>query len=217
MSHPIITLIKKDILLEFRQKHTLFSILLYMVSTVFSLYMMNGQPEVTVWNALFWIAQLFITVNTVAKSFLQEKPESLRYYFTIVSPLQFVISKLLYSFILTLFMTLLSFILFVTLLGNPLLNFFTFFGVAIVGALNLGLLFTFLSAVAAQARQNAAMMAVLGFPIAIPMLIILSKMTQACLTNVVQEGMLNMFFIMGFMSMMIFVLASILFPFLWQE
>lgn len=215
--HPIIILIKKDLQVEFRQKHTLFGMLLYMICTVFCLYMMNGQPEVKVWNALFWVAQLFITVNTVAKSFLQEPAERLRYYFTVVSPVHFMIAKLLYSLIITFIMTILSFLLFTILLGNPLLHVFTFMGVAILGAINLGFLFTFLSAVTAQARQSAAMMAVLGFPIAIPQLIILSKLSQTALSEVIQENMLNMFLILGFMSILIFVLSVILFPFLWQE
>lgn len=215
--HPVIKLMAKDFRLEFRQKHTFFAMILYMVSTVFSLYMMNGQPEVQVWNALFWIAQLFISVNTVAKSFLQEKPENLRYYYTIVSPMQFVLSKLFYSFVLSLSMTLLSLALFVLLLGNPMHNWTMFFGIAVMGSLNLGLLFTFLSAIAAQARQNAAMMAILGFPIAIPMLIILSKMSHACMSDVIQEGMLGMFGILAFMSALIIILAALLFPFLWQE
>ncbi|HLS70226.1 MAG TPA: heme exporter protein CcmB [Chitinophagaceae bacterium] len=217
-NQPVILLIRKEVLLEFRQKQTLFGMILYMVSTVFSLYMMTGQPDVEIWNALFWIAQLFITVNTVAKSFLQEKPERLRYYYTLVSPVQFVLSKLIYSFFLSLGMTLISFAFFLLLLGNPLRDWLLFMFVALLGSLSLGLLFTFLSAIAAQARQNAAMMAILGFPIAIPMLIILSKMSQASMLGAAeQQGLGSMFLIMGFLAILIFALASILFPFLWQE
>ena len=31
-----------------------------------------GQPESTVYNGLFWMIQLFVCVNAVAKSFMQE-------------------------------------------------------------------------------------------------------------------------------------------------
>ncbi len=68
----IIALIKKDILLETRQQYTFYGILLYVASTIFVVYLSMGQPEDRVWNALFWVVQLFVCVNAVAKSFLQE-------------------------------------------------------------------------------------------------------------------------------------------------
>src|SRR5690606_29945221 len=88
--------------------------------TVFVLYMMAGQPESKVWNALFWIAQLFVTVNTVAKSFLQEGDARLRYYFTLVTPAQYMLGKMVYSLVLMLVMMGVSLILFHLLLGNPI-------------------------------------------------------------------------------------------------
>ena len=93
----ILTLIRKEATIEWRQKHTLFGVLLYVGSTVFAVYMMNGQPEPKVWNALFWLIQLFVTVNSVAKSFLQESQARYRYYYSIVSPSVFMASKLLYN------------------------------------------------------------------------------------------------------------------------
>ena len=72
MTKRIFALLKKDILLEFRQKHTFYGILLYIASTIFVLYLSIDKPTADVWNGLFWVIQLFICVNAVAKSFLQE-------------------------------------------------------------------------------------------------------------------------------------------------
>jgi heme exporter protein B len=214
---PFITLIKKEFLLEWRQKHTLFGIFLYVSCTVFVLYMMAGQPENRIWNALFWVAQLFVTVNAVAKSFLQEGEARSRYYFTIVSPVQFVLSKMVYSISLMLLLTFLTLLLFRLLLGNPIIHFGIFAGIACVGAASLSLLFTFLSAVAARARQNAALMAIMGFPIAIPLLMILSRMTLVAVAPVLQEGWWGMVGMMAAMGALIIALALILFPVLWKE
>ena len=65
----IYTLIKKDLLLEVRQQYSFYGILLYIISTIFVLYMTIQQPETKVWNGLFWVIQLFICINAVAKSF----------------------------------------------------------------------------------------------------------------------------------------------------
>src|SRR5689334_3288385 len=119
-SQQLISLVKKDILIEWRQKHTLFGVLLYVGATVFVIYMMSGQPEAKIWNALFWITQLFVAVNSVAKSFLQEHANRFRYYFTIVKPGTFLLAKMIYSTTLLLLMSLLSLFLFTLMLGNPL-------------------------------------------------------------------------------------------------
>ena len=57
-TNRIITLIKKDFLLEVRQQYTFYGILLYLASTIFIVYLSMGKPEATVWNSLFWIVQL---------------------------------------------------------------------------------------------------------------------------------------------------------------
>jgi heme exporter protein B len=213
----IAALLRKDLLLEWRQKHTFFGVILYVGCTVFVLYMMAGQPESRIWNALFWVAQLFVTVNTVAKSFLQEGENRMRYYFTLVTPLQYIIAKMVYSLIMMLVMMFLSLLLFNVLLGSPVQNMGTFIIVCCIGASSLSLLFTFLSAIAAQARQNAALMAILGFPIAIPLLMILSNLALGSVSKVIQEGWGGMAWMMVGMDVLIIGLAMILFPFLWKE
>lgn len=213
----ILTLIRKDFLLEWRQKHTFFGVLLYIGCTVFVLYMMAGQPDSRIWNALFWVAQLFVTVNTVAKSFLQEGESRMRYYFTLVAPVQYILSKMVYSVIMMMVMMLFSLLLFNLLLGSPVIRFGTFLGVSCLGASSLSLLFTFLSAIAAQARQNAALMAILGFPIAIPLLMVLSNLALGAVASVQQEGWWSMALLMLGMDVLIIGLAVILFPFLWKE
>lgn len=213
----ILTLIKKDFLLEWRQKHTLFGVILYVGCTVFVLYMMAGQPEKNIWNALFWVAQLFVTVNTVAKSFLQEGEARMRYYFTLVAPVPYIIAKMVYSTVMMLVMMFISLLLFNVLLGSPIIRMGTFIGVCCLGASSLSLLFTFLSAIAAQARQNAALMAILGFPIAIPLLMILSNLALGAVSSVVQEGWGRMALMMAGMDVLLLALAAILFPFLWKE
>ena len=213
----ILTLIRKDFLLEWRQKHTLFGVMLYVGCTVFVLYMMAGQPESRIWNALFWVAQLFVTVNTVAKSFLQEGENRMRYYFTLVAPIQYILAKIVYSLVMMLVMMFISLLLFNLLLGSPVLHVSTFIGVCCLGASSLSLLFTFLSAIAAQARQNAALMAILGFPIAIPLLMVLSNLALGSIASVLQEGWWGMVFVMLALDALIIGLATILFPFLWKE
>ncbi len=203
--------------MEWRQKHTLFGVLLYVGSTVFVVYMMSGQPEGRTWNALFWLTQLFVAVNSVAKSFLQEHPNRFRYYFTLVKPTSFLLAKMTYSIILMFVMSLVSLFLYYLMLGWPLEQTATFIIISMVGSLSLSAVFTFLSAIAARAQQNSALMAILGFPLVTPVLMILSKLALKALSPVYIEGWWTLAVVLLALDMLVILLGIILFPFLWQE
>ncbi|OJW81192.1 MAG: cytochrome C biogenesis protein [Bacteroidetes bacterium 46-16] len=213
----LISLVRKDLLIEWRQKHTLFGVLLYVGATVFVIYMMSGQPEAKTWNALFWLTQLFVAVNSVAKSFLQEHPHRFRYYFTLVKPSSFLLAKMIYSIVLMLIMSLLSLFLFSVLLGWPIEQSILFITISSVGSISLSAVFTFLSAIAARAQQNAALMAILGFPLVTPVLMMLSNLALKALAPVYQPGWWILALSLLALDALVVVLGLILFPFLWQE
>ena len=212
----IITLLKKDFLLELRQQHTFFGILLYVASTIFVLYLAMGQPESTVYNGLFWMIQLFVCVNAVAKSFMQESKGRMLYFYSIVSPVHFIIAKLIYSAVIMLLMVLVSLVLFRVLLGNPVMNEFQFIGIACLGGLSLSLVFTLMSAIAAKAHQNAAIMAILGFPIIIPQLMILMKISGTVFDVSSTIPLINIALLFA-SDILVILLTVILFPFLWKD
>ena len=210
------SLFKKDLLLEVRQQYSFYGILLYVAATIFVLYMAMDAPESQVWNGLFWIIQLFICINAVAKSFLQESHGRMLYYQSITSPQQFILSKLLFNSLLMLVMSSLSLILFILFMGNPVENFLSFLGLVFLGGWGLSLVFSFLAAIAAKAQQNAAIMAILGFPLIIPQLIMLMKISNAAFT---QNGpaIAGTVLLLVVMNLLIIVLSIILFPFLWKD
>lgn len=203
--------------MEWRQKHTLFGVLLYVGSTVFVVYMMSGQPEAKIWNALFWLTQLFVAVNSVSKSFLQEPVGRFRYYFTLVKPSTFLLAKMIYSLVLLLAMSLVSLVLFSLLLGMPLIQVGLFVLIMAIGSISLSVVFTFLSAIAARAQQNASLMAILGFPLVTPVLMMLSNLALKAISPVYQPGWWLLAGVLILLDVLVVVLGLILFPFLWQE
>jgi heme exporter protein B len=218
MRNTIFTLLKKDFLLELRQRHTFFGILLYVASTIFVLYLAMGQPESSVYNGIFWMIQLFVCVNAVAKSFLQESKGRMLYFYSITSPVNFIIAKLIYSAAVMLLMVIVSLFLFWILLGNPIQNYFQFIGIACFGGLSLSLVFTLMAAIAAKAQQNAAVMAILGFPLIVPQLLLLIRLSKAAFGEVFREGaLLQISLLLLALDLLVIVLAIVLFPFLWKD
>ena len=216
--NKIITLLKKDLLLEMRQQHTFFGILLYVASTIFVLFLAMGQPDSVVFNALFWIVQLFVCVNAVAKSFLQESQGRMYYFYSISSPVHFIIAKLIYSALIMLLMVIVSIVLFIILMGNPISHALEFIGIACLGGISLSLVFTLMAAIAAKAQQNAAIMAILGFPLIIPQLLLLMKLSKSAFGEVFRDGaLMQITLLLLGLDLLVVVLAVILFPFLWKD
>lgn len=213
----IVALFKKDLLLEIRQQYTFYGILLYVASTIFVLYLAMGQPEDKVWNGLFWMIQLFICVNAVAKSFLQESRGRMLYFYSIAGARDFIISKLLFNAALMVLMSITSLVLFRLLLGDVLVNPLLFTGIVCLGGCSLSLVFTFLAAIAARAQQNAALMAILGFPLIIPQVLILMRISNIAFSDVIQSGLGQLIGLLVGLDVLVIALSVILFPFLWKD
>lgn len=213
----ISALIQKDILLETRQQYTLYGVLLYVASTIFVVYLSMDKPEEKTWNGLFWVIQLFVCINAVAKSFLAESRGRMLYFYSIAGAVDFVLSKLLFNVLLMIVMSLLSLAIFTVLLGNPLENALQFLFITCLGGMSLSLVFTFLAAIAAKAQQQAALMAIMGFPIIIPQLLLLMKISTSAFSSVIQAGWWQMVFLLVGLDLMVVALAVILFPFLWKD
>jgi len=199
-----------------RQQYSFYGILLYIGATIFVLFMSIEEPKSNVWNGLFWVIQLFICINAVAKSFLQENKGRMLYFYSIASPTNFVLAKLLFNSLLMLVMSLLSLLLFTMFLGNPIQKAGAFIGLVLLGGWSLSLVFTFLAAIAAKAQQNAAIMAVLGFPIIIPQLLLLMRLSKAAFAPLLTIPLDTVLLLVA-LDGLIVLLAVILFPFLWKD
>ena len=212
------SLLKKEILLETRQQHTLYGVILYIASTVFVIYMTMDAPEAETWNALFWTLQLFVCINAVAKSFLQESKGRMLYYYTIASPTQFMLAKLTYNALLMLVMNLINLLIFTALMGDPTISYGLFVLISLLGAVGLSLVFTMLAAIASKAMQQASLMAILGFPVILPQLLLLVRLSKTAFSEIFREGVpFQLILLLLALDVMIILLSLILYPFLWKD
>ncbi len=209
-------LFQKDLLLEIRQQYSFYGILLYVGATIFVMFLSIDQPGDHVWNGLFWIIQLFICINAVAKSFLQESKSRMLYFQSITGPKHFIFAKLLFNSMLMLVMSGLTLALYSAFLGNPAKTGLVFLGVVFLGGWSLSFVFTFLAAIAAKAQQNAAIMPILGFPIIIPQIIMLIKISNFTFTQSASIPLMPLFMLVV-LDILVVMLSYILFPFLWKD
>lgn len=180
-------LVQKDFLLEWRQKYAFNGMLLYVGSTVFVCYLSFrlrfSDLEVPVWNALFWIILLFTSVNAIAKSFMQESRGRLLYFYALVSPQGIIVAKIVYNTILMLVLALICYGFYALVIGNPVQDPAMFLVTILIGAVGFSTSLTMISSIAAKASNSSTLMAVLSFPVIIPMLLMLMKLSKKPLPN----------------------------------
>jgi len=211
-------LVGKEIRLELKQKYVLNGILLYLVSTIYVSYLAFEDvitPET--WNSLFWIILLFVAVNGISKSFVQESPARHLYYYTIASPQAVVLSKILYNLFLMTILSVLSFGFFLLLMGNQVVNLPLFLVTLILGSLGLSSVLTMVAAIASRASHNFSLMAILSFPIVLPLLATLMKVSRSAMSSMDWSGLSGLLVILIAINIAVVALAYLLFPYLWKD
>jgi heme exporter protein B len=156
-------------------------------------------------------------VNAVARSFLQESRGRQLYFYSVCHPVHFVLARMMFNALLMLLMSGISLLLFRLFLGSPLSHPGLFAGIACFGAISLSFVFSFLAAIAARAQQNAALMAILGFPLIIPELMLLMRMSNIAFSDVYQSGLGSIVLLLFCFDVLVLLLSAILFPFLWKD
>jgi len=217
----ITQLIRMEFVMEFRQKYALNGILLYLASTIFICYLSfnlkTSQLQPITWNALFWIIILFASVSAVAKSFLQQSPGRLMYYYNVASATGIIISKIVYYALLMIALSLAGYALFSLVLGSPVANHGLFILNIALAAVGLASALTLISSIAAKAQQNQMLVAVLGLPILIPIVLMTIKISKNALDGLDWSVSYNEIFTLAAVDSMIIALGIILFPYVWRS
>lgn len=210
-------LIAKEFLLEWRSKYAIGGILLYVLSTVFIVY--NGfiRVQPPTWNVLFWIITLFTSVNAITKSFVTENGNRQLYYYSLVDPTAVIFSKVIYNTILLVLLNVLTYFVFGLVTGNPVRDKPLFFLAVLLGSLGMAVAFTFISAIASKARNSSTMMAILSFPIIIPILVSLIKISANALGVITDTSVNQDIITLLAIDMILLGMAYLLFPFLWRD
>ncbi|MGA3012419.1 MAG: heme exporter protein CcmB [Bacteroidales bacterium] len=218
LGNEIKHLIGKEIRLELKQKYVLNGILLYLISTIFVSYLAFERIiDTDTWNSLFWIILLFVAVNGISKSFIQESPARHLYYYTIASPQALLLSKIIYNLLLMTILSVLSFVFFLLLMGNLVVNISLFIICLILGSLGLASILTMVAAIASRASNNFSLMAILSFPIVLPLLETLMKVSKSALSVSQWSGNYGFIIILVTISVAVIILAYLLFPYLWRD
>jgi len=213
-------LIRKDLKLEFRQRVLTASLLLFVVSACFTVYQISfaGKARINllVWNAIFWLVLLFASFQVASRGFQREMDREYWYWFFQVRPEVLVLGKLIYHFIMLFFTALVVWGFLSLFFGSPVQDNGMFLTVIFLASLGISSALTLVSAVAARARRNSSLLPVLGFPLLIPTLMLVVRLSVTSLDALGWDMAWKNIATLCSLDLIMVSLSFILFPYLWR-
>jgi heme exporter protein B len=219
----VFALLKYDFQREFRQRLSFLSILLYVFSITYLMYfLLNTQGalvkmEVKYWNVIFWIIILFTTINELISQFSKESDGLYLYYYTVIHPSHFIISRLIFHAVYAALISLLTYFIFSLWFGSPVENFSLILLSILLGSSSFAILFTLTTAISKGLKNNAVLTSILGFPLSIPLITLVSRLSKEAFFITTSDNFwINLSVLIGFNLIMV-VLSVILYPYIWRE
>jgi heme exporter protein B len=169
------------------------------------------------WNTLFWIILLFSAVNAVGKSFTQESANRNIFYYTFAKPESVIFSKIIYNSLVMLGVSFVGIFFYSWVMGNPVGNMPLYLGSLVLGAIGFASTLSLVAGIAAQGENSATLMAVMSFPLIIPLLLLLLKLSKSALDGISLSENWDEIAILGALDIIVIVFSGILFPYIWKH
>ena len=153
----------------------------------------------------------------MAKTFSHENKSRQLYYYTIASPTAIIVSKIIYNVALMLLLAFVALAFYMLVFQAPLHDVLFYFFIVFLGSISLACALTMVAAIATKANHNATLMAILGFPIVIPLLMILIKLSKATIKGIAFNGIWQELVVLLAINLMVLVVSVLLFPYIWRD
>lgn len=217
----ILHLLRLEAALDLRQRAAWGGMLLYVVSAVYVCFLaVKGGLGIATWNALFWIILLFAAFNALSRSFQREDGGRQLYLYTLVHPRSVVLARALYNGATMVLLSLVSLLFYALFLGSEVLegaDLPQFLLAVVLGGIGFAAVLTLVSAIAARAGNGLGLMAILGFPIVLPMLLAVMRASKLALDGVAWSVNGTYFLGLVLLDVITITLAWLLFPYLWRD
>jgi heme exporter protein B len=211
-------LLIRELRLECKQLYAINGLLLYVTSTVFVCYLsFKNILDVPTWNALFWIIILFTAVNATSKSFSVETKGRLLYYYTLASAPAIIYAKIIYNTMLMFVISFAGYLIYSLLIGDLVQDKLFFLIGLLLGSSGLASILTLVASIASKTNQNSTLMAILSFPLIIPMLLVLIRFSKNAVDGIDHSIQYPYMIALLAINIIVITLARLLFPFLWRD
>ncbi len=211
-------LVRHEFNIELKNKQAFTSLLVYSLASIFISYLSYSQRlDPVSWNALFWIIMLFAATNAIARSFLQESRGIQLFHYLLMRPANVILAKTTYNILLLTLLGTVNLLAFSVVFNLPIQDKMQFFSGLFLGSFGLSSVLTLVSGIVSRAHGNAALVAILGFPLLFPLLITIIKFSQHAIEGLSWNVNQPYLILLISLNILILALSYLLFPYLWRE
>ena len=133
------------------------------------------------------------------------------------SPQGIIISKIIYNIVLLLALSLIGLFIYIVFLGNPVQNLLMYLTAVVLGAIGFSSTLTMVAGIASKAENTSTLMAVLSFPIILPMLSMLIRLSKNAMDGLEWNTSYDEILILLAIDAIVITISYLLFPFLWRS
>ncbi|MBT3647686.1 MAG: ABC transporter permease [Flavobacteriales bacterium] len=211
-------ILAKEFKSDFRNPYSLAGALLFLLSSLFVCYItMKRLPGASIWVALFWIITLFASFNAIAKSFTSESRGRMLYLYSLVSPEVFIGAKAIYQSVILLVLSIVAMLVYQVLFEMVIQDYFVFVISLVFGSTGIAIILSLLSTIASKAGKNFTLLAILGLPVLLPLLMVTTTLMKNAIDGIELSVQLKYIFVLLGLNGVSLALALVLFPYLWRE
>lgn len=211
-------ILTKEFKSDFRNPYVLAGAGLFLLSTLFVCYItVKRIAAPSLWVALYWIIVLFTSFNVVAKSFVNETRARMLYLYTLVSPTQFIAAKMIYHGSIMVVLSVIAVVVYAMLFDVSIGDEPMFWVSIFLGSIGLAFTLSLLSTIAAKAGSNLTLLAILGLPILLPLILVSTTLMKNAIDGIALSVQWKYLFVLFGLDVVCFALSVVLFPYLWRE
>jgi heme exporter protein B len=215
-----LAIFQKDVLLEFRTRFSINALLLFILASVFLLSLAIGpvalSPEIS--SGLLWVVILFSAVIGLGRAFVSEEERGTVLLLQLnATPGAVYTGKLFFNLALSVTMHALAVVAFWLILdfraGSP----GALVLIVLLGAIGFAGATTLLSAIIARTVNRGPLLAILAFPILVPLLLsVIQGTNEALRGGSVVDVSPDLLVLIGYAGAVITV-SALLFEYVWNE
>lgn len=185
-ANKVLTVTRKDVISEFRTRFAINAVVMFALVTLtvvsMSVGVVNLVPGIAA--ALFWIILFFASMSGLAQVFTKEEESGTAMLLRLSGDaLVIFFGKLIFNLLLLFFLTVLLVPLYMVLLRQSPGNWPLFLVTLVLGTIGLAGATTIIAAVVSQANIKGALFTVLSFPVLLPLLMAVIRLTEAALVG----------------------------------
>ena len=116
-----------------------------------------------------------------------------------------------------LLLSIIAMVFYMLVFHNPIGDLLFYLLAVLIGSISFATVFTMISGIASKASNSGALMAILSFPVIIPLLMVLIKFSKNAMDGLDRSVSLNEIGVLAAINLIVVTVSLLLFPFLWKE